>query len=167
VSTLCQIGTSVGNRDYDNSWDDDKRCSSLLPISGEALLERLSDFEQNRSVESLHLSPYAIRALVAKNIHTIGTLFDGVFAGLVVLGNVGRKTFSESEDALSALSRSVGSNGCVDWLQYASKRNFAILPRDDYAKLSPRQFLQVFPSVAKAAVHRVMARPKLLCSKNT
>jgi len=60
------------------------------------------------------------RALAAKNIHTIGTLVDGVFAGLVVLGNVGRQTFSESEDALSALSRSVGSNGCVDWLQYAS-----------------------------------------------
>jgi hypothetical protein len=99
----------------------------------------------------LHFGTRASNALEGARVGSIGELILAARRGFVA-PHAGQKSVAEIEEALYSLSRSIGRDGRVDWLRYATNRHFLILPQKDSSKLSGRQFLQLFPVLLETAV---------------
>ena len=104
------------------------------------------------SLPKLHLSRRAINALQAGGIATIGSLIISAERGIVHLRAIGQLTALEITEALEALATALDAEGAVDWIAYAERRQFRILPHRRQTHYSGREFLWHFPSVCEAAV---------------
>lgn len=102
----------------------------------------------------LHLHHRSIRALGEVGIDTIGKLVEKARSpvGIVGLPAAGVGTYSEINEALRALSRSVKRNRNADWLKYARRRGFDIVPANVSSRFSICDFLRVLPEVLESAV---------------
>ncbi len=118
----------------------------------------LTTYEAN-SLATLDLSQRALNHFTAMGITTIGQLMNGGRNRLAKLHTGSKKTVSEVDQALGALALSITRGGEVDWVSYASKRGFLVLPRVTKAVWSAREFLEALPLVTEEiASHRYGAR---------
>lgn len=99
----------------------------------------------------LHLGTRAQTSLARIRVRSIGALIDAARHGVPELRAAGKRTVVEIREALCALSGAVRSDGSVDWIAYASARDFVILPARDCDVFSPREFIRIFPGLAKQA----------------
>ena len=129
----------------------------------------LSPALKSRSVALLCLKPRAINSLSTVGVRTIGQLIDQAKRGIVSLHAAGVLTRREIISALDALSKSIRTDD-IDWVAYAKRRGFVILPEKQRVHWSPQAFLEELPRVAAAAVgleggtkSLVVLRKRLLC----
>ncbi len=135
-----------------------------------ASLQTLSPAFKCRPVALLCLKPRAINALSRAGIRTIGQLIDRAERGIVSLRAAGVLTRNEIISALDALSKSIRTND-IDWVAYAKRRGFVILPEKRHVHWSPQAFLEELPRVAAGVVGLeggakalVVLRKRLLCA---
>jgi hypothetical protein len=103
-------------------------------------------------LEALHLSHRACTSLRRLGINTVGKLVHSVREGISHLPGAADQTIGEIKRALHALSQSIRIDGSVDWMNYASEHDLTILPKKNYAQLSPTHFLKMLPQVLTEAV---------------
>jgi hypothetical protein len=113
-------------------------------------LESLAPEIRNEPIGALHLDK-ACSGLEAVNIRTIGELIDAARVGIPKLRNFGAKAHSEVVSALSELSASLnGSN--VDWIAYAQRRNFTIVPVQPDSEIGSTFWERVFPNACEKVI---------------
>jgi hypothetical protein len=93
-------------------------------------LKELSDESSNLSVDNLHLDCRSACAMRSIGVLTIGDFIAKVKEGIDIskIRNVNKKAFVEISSAVTSLTASVDANGCCDWMIYAEKRGYPILP---------------------------------------
>ena len=124
---------------------------------------RLHDSMRRGSLGSIHLGTRAITALEGADIRSIGNLLDQAKLGISGLWGLGNASIEEIQGALEALAASVQEDGGVDWLAYARRRKFLILPNNSLARpISPTQFVQMFPEIVGQAVASRFPTPACL-----
>ena len=115
-------------------------------------LHRLQASSRDGSLAKLHLSRRGVNALHAGGIGTIGALIARAACGIIDLRAVGHLTAMEITGALNALSDCLTPEGAVDWIGYAERQQFKILPQPANQTYSGREFLWEFPRLCEAAV---------------
>jgi hypothetical protein len=115
-------------------------------------LDGVSAAIKQASLTRLHLSIRASNVLRHRGIRTIGDLIERARCGLERLADCGALTSTEIIDALNGLSKSTQRDGSVDWVGYAQRRGFPILPERKRPNWSAKDFIRKLPDVAKAAV---------------
>jgi len=114
-------------------------------------LRALNARERGLALAKAHLSRRAINALEKGHIETIGHLITQAERGIINLAGLGVFKGLEVVASLDALADAVRKDGTIDWLKFAQRRNFAVLPRSAIAP-TPRDFIREFPRVCEAAV---------------
>ncbi len=130
----------------DSDRDELRVANSIVFLSGKSL-RRLRNDVRAQPLGSLHLNARAIHCLERENIGSIGELIDRAGRRLIDVGGAGEKSAGEITDSLRALSRSVRGNGRVDWVAYAMKRGFHLLPAAKGKWDLPRRFISILPEV--------------------
>ena len=115
-------------------------------------LDRLQSSSRDGSLGKLHLSRRGMNAAHAGGAATIGALIAWAKRGILELRAVGHLTAMEITSALAALSDSLTAEGAVNWIGYAERRQFKILPTSPAEMYSGRDFLWGFPQLCEAAV---------------
>ncbi len=118
-------------------------------------LNSLSEAVKAKSLRSLNLSTRALNVLNAAGVTNIGQLVSrsGQECGQALAK--GKASNAECERAVSALAKSIRTDGDVDWITYAETRGFLILPLGVRKTWTPRELIEVFPATATTAVrHR-------------
>lgn len=119
-------------------------------------LSKLSASFLSGSLAELHLSRRGINALGAIGINTIGNLIAAARDGITSLRASGALTAAEIVQALHAMAGTVMSSGDVDWIAYAERRRFLVLPEERRDSYTAAEFLRAFPRVCEAAVSRTL-----------
>jgi hypothetical protein len=114
-------------------------------------LRELSSRERKLALAKAHLSRRAINVLEKAQIETIGNLITQAERGIINLAGLGMFKGLEVVTALHALADAVGIDGTIDWLKFAQRRKFAVLPRSAI-RPAPRDFIREFPPVCEAAI---------------
>jgi hypothetical protein len=128
-------------------------------------LDRLLSSYREAPLTILHLGTRAQTSLARIQVRSVGGLIDAARRGVAELEAAGKRTVTEIRDALGALSDAVRSDGSVDWITYAIARRFVILPEKDYDVVPPREFIRIFPAIAKQAVQLRYGSPELVILK--
>jgi hypothetical protein len=115
-------------------------------------LGRVSPAIKRAPLTGLHLSIRAINALRHRGIQTVGDLIDRARCGIARPADCGALTSTEIIDALNGFSKSTQRDGSVDWIGYAKRRGFSILPERKRSSWSAKDFVQRLPDIAKKAV---------------
>lgn len=115
-------------------------------------LARLNVSSRRLNLASLHLSRRAINALQSKGILSIGGLIAQAEKGILHLRAAGVLTVLEITDALEALSNSLVESGGIDWVGFAERRGFTLLPRVYRPSYSGKDFLRHFSEACGEAV---------------
>lgn len=123
----------------------------VIQIRSLAADSLLPAYRQSR-LEILHLSCRACTSLRRININTVGELIDLARTGITRLPGAGDATIGEINSALHALARSIGNDGSVEWMNYATECGFSLLPKREYTELSHTRFLKMLPEVLTEAV---------------
>lgn len=113
---------------------------------------QLSETVTSASLATLNLRRRAVNSLAGIDIQTIGQLINAAQLGIEQFTAAGELTCSEVLQSLDALSENVADNGRVDWIGYAQKRGFAILPAKKRRRWSHLSFVRELPGIAEAAV---------------
>ncbi len=111
-------------------------------------LGALTEAVKAMSPRSLNLSRRTVNALSAggvTKIRQLVTRYDRTFPK-------GKASNKDCDEALSALAKSMRSNGDVDWIKYAEKRGLLILPSAVQRTGSVRDFIEIFAKTAESAV---------------
>ena len=122
------------------------------------LLRQLQPSVRKYSINLLHLGTRAANALAYRGISSIGQLVDAAHHGFAA-PRAGIGTIAEIEEVLDSVSSSIDSNGRVDWLRYAAKRHFLILPQEALSEFSIPEFIRIFPAVMEEAVESACGPP--------
>ena len=138
-------------------WDRFRRTRPLFVTRGSIYFfspsfKRLQKAVSDGRLEQLHLSRRAITALHAVTITTIGDLIQHSRRGIVGLSASGELTSTEIVQSLDALADAVVVDGTIDWIRYAERRGFQLLPHVAHDVYSGAQFLWHFPKACEHAV---------------
>ncbi len=118
-------------------------------------MKTLNAVSEAKSLASLDLSQRTLNAFTAIGVTTIRQLINGGRDSLTQLCVGAKKTTAEVDEALCALALSITPAGDVDWIAYANRRGFLIVPEVAKAAWSAYEFLEALPHVAEAIVkHR-------------
>lgn len=112
----------------------------------------LSNTVRAKPIESLHLKFRTTGVLRRLGIMTTGQLVDWSAKNTEIPRGAGPETLRDLDDALNSLCLSVDRHGTVDWIEYAKRRRFIILPRKERRDWAARDFLRDLPAVVKEAV---------------
>ena len=115
----------------------------------------------------MHLNRRAITALRAIGVSTIGKLIGEARKGIVGLRAAGVLTTLEITGTLDALSDAVTATGDIDWLCFAERRSFTLLPAAAKDSYSARDFLWHFPRICEEAVISKLRSRRGHCSAET
>jgi hypothetical protein len=115
-------------------------------------LDALAPAARDGSLARIHLSRRAITALSAGGLSNIGAFVRGAQQGIVHLRAIGHLTTVELTETLDALADSLTPENNIDWLAYADRRRFRILPESDQTCYTGREFLWYFPKTCEIAV---------------
>jgi hypothetical protein len=115
-------------------------------------LDGVSSEIRRASLTALHPGVRASNALRRKGIRRIGDLIDRARYGIEGIADCGVLTSTEIIDTLNAFSKSIQKTGDADWIGYARRRGFHILPGRERHSWSANEFVQKLPDVAKMAV---------------
>ena len=140
-----------------HGWDRFRKARPLFVTHGSLYFfspafERLGAATVSDRLAKLHLSRRAINALHAANVTTIGDLIQRTKTGITDLSASGELTSTEIVESLDALADAVASDGSVDWVCYAERRRFQLLPNAPQDAFTGRQFLWQFPRACDEAV---------------
>lgn len=113
------------------------------------------------SIGTLHLRARSRNALVACGVLSVRTLVNRVYSGKLEPCISGVKTVDDISLALTAISQSLQPDG-IDWVYYASCRNFVILPERKYRRWSFREFVCALPKVALVAIESMYGESESL-----
>jgi hypothetical protein len=102
-------------------------------------------------IESLHLKFRTTGVLRRLGIITIGQLVDWSAKNTEIPRGAGPETLRDLDDALTSLGLNVDGRGTVDWINYATRRRFVILPKKERRQWTAGAFLEELPAVAKEA----------------
>lgn len=105
-------------------------------------------------IGTLHLLARSRNALMACGVVSVRTLVNRVQSGKLEPCISGLKTVDDISLALTAISQSLQRDG-VDWVHYASCRNFVILPERKCRRWSFPEFVWALPKVALAAIESI------------
>ncbi|PTX99172.1 hypothetical protein DB345_02005 [Spartobacteria bacterium LR76] len=113
--------------DWDQFWIEQGLAKDRVFMTSRSL-ERLLPEVRSCSLGMIHLGK-ACTGLEAAGIDSVGKLIDAARSGFDNLKNFGAKAHSETMDALKALSSVAQADGSVDWIEYAARRGFEIIPQ--------------------------------------
>ncbi|MGI8819630.1 MAG: hypothetical protein ACR2ID_01965 [Chthoniobacterales bacterium] len=138
-------------------WDSFRRSRSRSTHPGTIYfysprLDRMGQAAANDGLARLHLNLRALNALHARGLCTIGDLIVGAREGIRDVHSAGSLTISEIIEALDCLSDSLTADGAIDWLDFARRRHFRILPDVVQERYSGRDFLLHLRKVCEVAV---------------
>lgn len=90
-------------------------------------MRKLPSSASSASIRNLHLTSRGVNALENAGIRTLGSLLDKSRHGLPKIRAIGKATECDIAAAIVTLGESTGRNG-VDWIEYARRRGFSIIP---------------------------------------
>ena len=140
---------SNGNTDWPAFWNQRPISKPSIFITT-AHLESLTADVRQQSIGALHLDK-ACSGLNAVNIRTIGELVDAARAGIPKLRNFGAKAHREVVSSLCALSSSA-VGGLVDWMTYADRRGFPIIPPEREATIGSAFLTRSLPKACENVI---------------
>ena len=112
---------------------------------------RLHPADAQKGIASLHFFK-AQNPLRDQGWNTIGKLIGAVEGGVSDVRNLGRKAFEEIASAVLALSRSIDSEGNVDWLSFAEIRGLTVVPSKDQWVHGNEDLVMLLPEMARETV---------------
>ena len=143
-----------------------RKCpENRIRLSESPGLRCLTGPDRRQSIGALHLTSRAANALVGGGVYTLGDLIDLIYGGSEEFPSIGEKAVSVIQRALSALSKSILPDGTVDWLGYASRRNFLILPAKGPVEWSFADFAGTLPTAAHGAIESMCGHRERLVFK--
>lgn len=150
VAEVNELRDTEGRIDWDKVWEKRGIALSRLAMSSRALA-RAATGVRGKGLGSLHLGK-ACAKLQASGISTVGDLIDAARIGIGGLPNFGKVAQHEVIAALSALSKSIRSDGTPDWECYALARGFPLLPVEGATNGNAPELLKSFPALCKMVV---------------
>ncbi len=133
-------------------------------------LRLLSSTAKSAPLGQMQFTRRAINSLHRSRIKSIGVLVTRAEKGLINLRGIGESNAAEIVHKLDALASSTQSAGSVDWIGFARRCGFKILPQHA-GIVAPAKFITAFPDICDAAVASTLSkhtllvlRERLLCS---
>lgn len=116
-------------------------------------LHKLNQDELNKDIKALRFSKSA--KLGPFRSAGISTIRDILIGDSLDIKGVGYLTLAELEECLDALSRSMQTDGSVDWDRFAVDRQTPVVPTSDEVRVD--NFLSFFPEVVSAIEQNLAA----------
>ncbi|MBL9153764.1 MAG: hypothetical protein JNK37_14820 [Verrucomicrobiales bacterium] len=112
---------------------------------------RLHPADAQKGIASLHFFK-AQNPLREQGWDTIGKLIGAVEGGISDVRNLGRKAFEEIASSVLALSRSIDSEGNVNWLSFAEIRGLTVIPSTNQWLHGNEELIMLLPEMARETV---------------
>lgn len=158
IASVRSMQDSVGSIDWPSYWNSHEIAAGRLFMTSRAL-ESLAPEVRKCSICSLHLGK-ACSGLRAGEINTVGRLVDAARAGIPKIKNFGKKAHAEVAQALKTLSFTSSGNGTVDWIVFAEKQGYEIIPANPAEEGEDGAGSFVEKVLAVACKHSIMAQFK-------
>ncbi|TSA40478.1 MAG: hypothetical protein D4R57_01695, partial [Verrucomicrobiales bacterium] len=120
-------------------------------------LEKLSPAARAMPLSNLGLSARPSNAFKEAGLPAIGAFSDAIRSGLGRMGNFGKEAHAETVKAVLALSDAVLDDGSIDWLAYAQKRGFTVLPEAEVPAMA--ELLPLLPEIFQKVIESQFEGP--------